>query len=241
MFRGFKGPNTCRESQKHTHFTPWSRQKVLKLLGLTPGKSKLACFPTTRTTQGSYVVGENQCFSVCLVKFGLFAVGKPPRTQLLKVIGKCCLNPCELVLKHPKWEEQSWYQLLKKVSVKKVDFFHKNRFFQKGRSTNGFSRTSGVLSVYPCFARHPRTFQSSFYPGTGPPSFSTRPRESHLSPQNLGEIIVDTLDELDLRFFDEYSDDESRPVTDLPLFLFSEQSPNISLSVILTSSFFLVK
>ena len=41
---------------------------------------------------------------------------------------------------------------------------------------------------------------------------------------------MDTLDELDLRFFDEYSDEDSRPVTDLPLFPFSEPSPNTVVS-----------
>jgi len=41
---------------------------------------------------------------------------------------------------------------------------------------------------------------------------------------------VNTLDELDLRFFEEYFDKDSRPVTDLPLFPFSEQSPNTVVS-----------
>jgi len=45
----------------------------------------------------------------------------PPWTQLPKVIVKCCLNPCNLVLTHFKWKNQSWYQLLENVAVQTVE------------------------------------------------------------------------------------------------------------------------
>jgi len=81
-----------------------------------------------------------------------------------------------------------------------------------------------VSPMYPLVLKgSPELFQEVGSPEQVPlasPLFQ-KPSEIPFVLQSLEEIIAHTLDELDLRFFDGYFDEDSRPVTDPPLFQFS--------------------
>jgi len=98
------------------------KAKSLEALGVDPRDIKIDLFATHKNhTRELYCRKETSAFLFDWSKLDSLLWENPPLTQLLKVIVKCCLNPCKLVLTHHKWEDQSWYQLLKKVAVQGVE------------------------------------------------------------------------------------------------------------------------
>eukprot|EP00669_Euglena_mutabilis_P000332 TRINITY_DN1049_c0_g3_i2.p3 TRINITY_DN1049_c0_g3~~TRINITY_DN1049_c0_g3_i2.p3 ORF type:complete len:152 (+),score=3.51 TRINITY_DN1049_c0_g3_i2:2268-2723(+) len=101
---------------------PMVKAKCLEALGVDPRDIKIDLFANHKNhTRELYCRKETSAFLFDWSKLDSLLWANPPWTQLLKVIVKCCLNPCKLILTHPKWEDQSWYQLLKKVAVQTVE------------------------------------------------------------------------------------------------------------------------
>jgi len=91
-------------------------------LGSDPRDIKINLFANHKNhTRECYCRKETSASLFEWSKMDSLMWANPPLTQLLKVIGKSCLNPCKLVLTHPKWEEKSGYKLVKKVAAQTVE------------------------------------------------------------------------------------------------------------------------
>jgi len=84
----------------------------------------------------------------------------------------------------------------------------------------------------PVLEEPPELFQEVRSPEQVPLAFPLFEKSSEIPfvPEKLEEVIVHTIEELDLRFFDEYSDDDSRPASDLSLFPLSDLSSHTEIS-----------